>query len=60
MIGGMRDLTVGMSEHLDITSPIDVDKIIAYTQRILRGAALLKYEEVLVTCRQSSKEARGL
>ena len=36
-----------------------VDKRLAYTQRILRGAALKKYQEVLVTCRQSEKELTG-
>ena len=52
----MRNITVGVFEHLNITSPMDVDKRLAYTQRILRGAALKKYQEVLVTCRQSEKE----
>ena len=32
----MHDLTVGVFEHLNITSPMDVDKRLAYTQRILR------------------------
>ena len=36
----MRDLTSGVFEHLEITSPMDVDQIIAYKQRLLRGAAL--------------------
>ena len=30
-----------------------------YTQRILRGSALKKYREVLVTCKQSAKELAG-
>ena len=38
---------------------MDVDKRLAYTQRILRGAALKKYQEVLVTCRQSEKDLTG-
>ena len=53
VISAMRDLTAGVFEHLEITSPMDVDKSLAYTQRIIRGAALKKYREVLVTCRQS-------
>ena len=55
----MRDITIGVFEHLNITSPMDVDKRLAYTQRILRGATLKKYQEVLVTCRQSAKELTG-
>ena len=55
----MRDLNVGVFEHLDITSPMDVDKRLAYTKRILRGAALKKYREVLVTCRRLARELAG-
>ena len=52
----MRDLTVGVFDHLDIISPMDLDQKVAYTQRILRGYALKNYREVLVACRQSAKE----
>ena len=55
----MRDLTVGVFEHLQITSPMDVDKRLAYTQRIIRGAALKNYQEVLVICRQLVKDVAG-
>ena len=55
----MRDITAGVFEHIEITSPMDVDKRTAYTQRILRGSALKEYLEVLVTCRQSTKELTG-
>ena len=48
-----------MFEHLETTSPTHVDKRLSYTQRILRGAALKKNHEVLVTCRQSAKELTG-
>ena len=30
VINAMRDLTVGVFEHLDITSPMDVEKRLAY------------------------------
>ena len=40
----MRDLTREVFEHLEITSHMDVDQRVAYTQRILRGAALKKYK----------------
>ena len=55
VISAIRDLTVGVFEHLDITSPMDVGNRLAYTQSILRGAALKKYQEVLVICRHSAK-----
>ena len=40
VISAVCVLTVGVFEHLNITSPMDVEKRIAYTQCILRGAAL--------------------
>ena len=49
VISVMHNLTVKVFEHLNITSPMDVKKRLAYTQRILRRAALKKYLEVLVT-----------
>ena len=52
----MRDLTVGLFEHLETTSPVDVDKRVAYTQCILRGVELKKYRAVLLECKQSAKE----
>ena len=55
----MRELTVGVFEHLEITSPMDADKRLFYMQRILRGDALQKHREVLLTCRQSAKELAG-
>ena len=59
VISVMRDLTVGVFENLETTSPMDMEKRLAYTQRILRGAALKKYREVMVTCRQLAKELAG-
>ena len=38
----MRYLTGRVFEHLEIISPTDMDKRIAYTQCILRGAAIKK------------------
>ena len=59
VINGMCDLTGGVFEHLEIISPTDVDKRLAYMQPILIGSALKKYQEVLVTCKQSTKELAG-
>ena len=52
----MRDLTVGVFEHLEITSIMDVIRRVAYTQRILKGAAINNYREVLVGSRHLEKE----
>ena len=59
VVSAMRDLTAGVFEHLDINSPMDVDKMVAYTQRILKGCDPKKYREVLVECRQLAKELSG-
>ena len=42
-ISGMRDITVGVFDCLNITSPMDVYKRLACMQRILRGAVLKKF-----------------
>ena len=52
LISTMRDLTVGVFENLEITSPMELYQRIAYTQRILKGDALKNYIEVLVACRK--------
>ena len=43
MIRTMHDLTVGVFEHVAIKSDMDVDKMINYMQRIIRGTAIKKY-----------------
>ena len=43
----MRNQKVGVIEHLEITSNIDVGKMIQYTQRILMLTSLKKYKKVL-------------
>ena len=37
MVNAMHDLSSGVFEHLEITSHMDVDQRVAYTQPILRG-----------------------
>ena len=59
VINALHDLTVGVFEHLEIIYTTIVDKRLAYTQRILRGSALKKHQEVLMTCKQSAKELTG-
>ena len=36
-----------------------MDQRVAYTQRILRGAALKKYKAVLLECKQLEKDLAG-
>ena len=48
VVSAMRDLIVGVFDHLGITSPMGVDKRVAYMQIIFKGATVLKYREVLV------------
>ena len=55
----MRNLPVGVFEHLETTYTMEVDQRVAYTQRILKGYALKKYIEVLLGCRQPEKELAG-
>ena len=55
----MCDLTSGVFEHLDITSTMDVDQMVAYTQRIIIGAALKTYKAVLIECNHSVKDLAG-
>ena len=55
----MYNIIVRVFDHLKITSPMKMDKRLAYTQRILRGFAVKKSSEVLVTWTKLSKELAG-
>ena len=35
-----------------VTSPMELDQRVAYTQRILRGELLQKYKEILLECKK--------
>ena len=48
-----------MLDNLDITSLMDGDRGLAYTQRILKGYALKHYREVMILCRSLAKELAG-
>ena len=39
-VNAVHDLTSGVFDHLEITSPMDMDQRVSYTQHILRGAVL--------------------
>ena len=49
----MRNITVRVFKHLDITSDIDVDKKIKYTQRIFRETEVKKPKQVFSWCKES-------
>ena len=55
----MRNLTRILFEHLDITSPMELYQIVAYTYRTLRRRALKKYKVVLLECKQLAKDCAG-
>ena len=55
----MRDLTIGVFEHLATTPPMDVDKRVDYIQRTLRGYNLKKYKAVLEECKKTVKDLAG-
>ena len=52
VVSMIRNLTSGVFEHLEITSPMDVHKSVNYTQRLLRGASLKKYKSLLTECQE--------
>ena len=59
MISTMRNLTVRLFERLEITSVMDIDKIIKYTEYILKQSLLNKNRKVLAECKKSEKGASG-
>ena len=59
MISMMRDLTVGLFEHLDIMSVMDLDPRIKYIEYILIVSVLNKYLQVLEECKESTKGLSG-
>ena len=44
----MGNLTSGVFDPIEITSPMDVDQRFAYTQHILRGVVHKKYKVVML------------
>ena len=55
MINMMCDLTVGVFEHIEITSRLDLDKRIKYIDRILRGPSLKQFRQVLLELKALKK-----
>ena len=59
VINDIFDLTVGVFEHLEIILPTDVDKRLAYTQRVLRVSAIKKIPINHGNVQAVGKGARG-
>ena len=59
MISMMRYLTVGLFEHLDIMSVMDLDPRIKYIEYILIVSVINKYLQVLEECKESTKGLAG-
>ena len=59
VVSAICNLTSGVFEHLVITSTMDVDQSLNYTQRLIRGAALIKYKAILTEYKESAKELAG-
>ena len=59
MLRAMQKLTSRVFEHLYITYTLDVDQMVSYMQRLLRGEALKKYKTVLVDCKETAKGVYG-
>ena len=59
IINMMHDLTVGVLGHQDITSKLDLDLRIKYTERILIRPELKKFWQVLLECKYPAKKLAG-
>ena len=55
----MRNLTVGVFEHLSITSSLDVYVRMKYIEIILKVSALRKFKHVMVFLKEKGKEEGG-
>ena len=59
VISVMRNLTIRVFEHIEITYVMDVDVSIKHTERILRGTSLKKYQHILAGCKALAKGIYG-
>ena len=59
MIITMRDITVGLCEHLELTSSVELYLSIKYTDRILMNSDLKKYIQVLLVCKDTDRGLAG-
>ena len=59
VVNAIHELTSGVFEHLEITSPTDVDQRLVHMQCILRGFLLKEYNAVLIECKKLGNELAG-
>ena len=59
MVSTIRNIASRVFDHLETTSPMEVEQRVVYTQTILRGPGLNKYKAVLLECKQSVKDITG-
>ena len=59
MVLAMREITIRVFEHLDITSPLNVYKRMNYMQSLLRGSTIKKYKTILTECKENTKGIAG-
>ena len=59
VVNVMRNLTVGVFEHLSITSSLDVYVRMKYIEIILKVSALRKFKHVMVFLKEKGKEEGG-
>ena len=59
MINTVRDLTVGVFGHLEITSKLDIDLMIKYIERIICVSAVKSYRQFLLACKDIDRGCAG-
>ena len=55
----MRVINSGVFEKLEIPSPLDIDKRVNCTKRLLRWLVLKKYKDILTECKETLKGISG-
>ena len=55
----IRVINSGVFENLEIPSPLDIDKRVNCTKRLLRWLLLKKYKDILTECKETLKGISG-
>ena len=59
MINAIRNLTVEVYKHLEISSKLDLDLRIKYTERILKVPVLKEFPQFMLECKELDKGLAG-
>ena len=59
MVNTIQNLSIRVCDHIEITSPMEVEQRVVYMQTILRVSAINKYKAVILECKQSVKDLKG-